>query len=240
MFLNYFISAFRNTLRYKLYAVINILGLSIGLAACMLIILVVRHETSYDNFIPNSDNIYRMEATGNIPGSDSFETARYVGPTKELLPPDYPEIEEVLRIYQRTGNVVDRSDTFEQQIDYVDPNFFSLIQLPLLEGSHEGALESLSSIVLNETNARKYLGEGPWLGREIVVNHQYERTHIVTAVMKDIPDNSHMNVGFLIPHDRKVYESSRSRGKTDLERWNGLPFLRLSTFPEANYGLRAL
>jgi putative ABC transport system permease protein len=224
MFQNYFITALRNTLRHKLHATINILGLAIGLAACMLIILVVRHETSYDNFIPNSDNIYRMEATGHIPGRDSFESARYVGPTRELLPPDYPEIEEVLRIAQRQGNVVKDSDTFEQTIDYVDPNFFAVFQLPLVEGSHASALASPSSIVLNESNAQKYLGEGPYLGREVIINHQFERTHIVSAVMKDIPDNSHMNVGFMVPHDRKVYTDNTIGGATDLERWNGLPF----------------
>jgi putative ABC transport system permease protein len=204
MFKNYFVTALRNTLRHKLHAGINILGLAIGLSACMLIILVVRHETSYDNFIPNSDNIYRMEATGNIPGRDSFDSARYVGPTKELLPPDYPEIKEVLRITQRTGNVVKDGETFDQVVDYVDSNFFAVFELPLIEGSHDGALA--------------------YLGREIVLNHQYERTHIVSAVMKDIPDNSHMNVGFLVPHDRKVYANNTTGGATDLERWNGLPF----------------
>jgi putative ABC transport system permease protein len=224
MFQNYFITALRNTLRHKLHAAINILGLAIGLAACTLIILVVRHETSYDNFIPNRDNIYRMEATGHIPGRDSFDSANYVGPTKELLPPDYPEIEEVLRITQRSGNVVKDGDTFEQEIDYVDPNFFAVFRLPLLEGTHAGVLASPSSIVLNESNAQKYLGDGPYIGREIIINHQYERTHIVSAVMKDIPDNSHMNVGFLVPHDRKVYEDNTIGGTTDLERWNGLPF----------------
>jgi putative ABC transport system permease protein len=224
MFKNYFLTAMRNTLRHKLHAGINILGLAIGLSACMLIILVVRHETSYDNFIPGSDHIYRMEATGNIPGRDPFDAATYVGPTKELLPPDYPEIEEVLRITQRTGNVVIDAETFEQDIDYVDPNFFAVFQLPLVEGDWDNALSSPSSIVLSEFNAEKYLGEGPYLGREVVINHQYERTHVVSAVMQDIPDNSHMDVGFLVPHDRKVYESNNFGGSTDLERWNGLPF----------------
>ena len=224
MFKNYFITALRNLMRQKLYALINIGGLAIGLSACMLIILVVRHETSYDDFIANSENIYRMEATGNIPGRDSFESARYVGPTKELLPSDYLEIEEVLRIAQRGGSVVKDGEVFEQDIDYVDPNFFDVFKLPLIEGSYANALASPSSIVLNQSNARKYLGEGPYLGREIVINHQYERTHIVSAVMKDIPDNSHMDVGFLVPHDRKVYTDNMIGGKTDLERWNGLPF----------------
>ena len=224
MFKNYLVTALRNLMRQKLYALINIGGLAIGLSACMLIILVVRHETSYDDFIANNENIYRMEATGNIPGRDSFESARYVGPTKELLPSDYLEIEEVLRIAQRGGSVVKDGEVFEQDIDYVDPNFFDVFKLPLIEGSYANALASPSSIVLNQSNARKYLGEGPYLGREIVINHQYERTHIVSAVMKDIPDNSHMDVGFLVPHDRKVYADNMIGGKTDLERWNGLPF----------------
>lgn len=224
MFQNYFITALRNTLRHKLHASINILGLAIGLSACMLIILVVRHETSYDNFIPEAKTIYRMEATGNIPGRDPFDSPSYVGPTKELIPPDYPEVAEVLRITQRTGNVVKDGTLFEQGIDYVDPNFFSVFKLPLLEGTPASALASPSSIVLNETNAQKYLGDGPYLGREIVINHQYERTHIVSAVMQDLPDNSHMNVGFMLTHDRKVYASNTLGGATDLERWNGLPF----------------
>ena len=224
MFKNYISVAMRNIIRYKLYAFINVFGLAIGLAACMLIILVIRHETSYDNFVPNAKNIYRMEATGNIPGRDPFDSATYVGPTKELLAQDYPEVLEVLRITQRGGNVVQGSETFEQQIDYVDPNLFTVFQLELLEGNHDGALESLSSVVLNETTARKYLGDGPYLGREIVVNHIYERTHIVSGVIKDIPDNSHMNMEFMIPHDRQVYEANAFGGVSDLERWNGLPF----------------
>ena len=192
MFYNYFVTALRNTLRHKLHAAINIFGLAIGLSACMLIILVVRHETSYDNFIPEKNTIYRMEATGNIPGRDPFDSPNYVGPTKELLPPDYPEVEEVLRISQITGNVVKDSALFEQEIDYVDPNFFSVFKLPLLEGTPASALASPSSIVLNETNAHKYLGEGPYLGREVIINSQYERTHIVSGVMKDLPDKKYL------------------------------------------------
>ncbi len=224
MFKNYISVAMRNIIRYKLYAFINVFGLAIGLAACMLIILVIRHETSYDNFVPNAKNIYRMEATGNIPGRDPFENATYVGPTKELLPQDYPEVLEVLRITQRGGNVVQGSETFEQQIDYVDTNLFTVFQLELVEGSFDRAFESLSSLVLDETTARKYLGDGPYLGREIVVNHIYERTHIVSGVIRDIPDNSHMDMEFMIPHDRQVYAANDFGGTTDLERWNGLPF----------------
>lgn len=224
MLKNYISVALRNFIRYKLYAFINVFGLAIGLTACMLIILVIRHETSYDNFVPNAKNIYRMEATGNIPGRDPFDSATYVGPTKELLPQDYPEVLEVLRITQRGGNVVQGSETFEQQFDYVDTNLFTVFQLELVEGNHDDAFASLSSVVLDETTARKYLGDGPYLGREIVVNHIYERTHIVSAVIKDIPDNSHMDMEFMIPHDRQVYAANDFGGATDLERWNGLPF----------------
>jgi putative ABC transport system permease protein len=224
MFKNYILTAIRSTLRHRLYAIINILGLAIGLAACMLIILVIRHETSYDDFIPNAQNIYRMEATANIPGRDPSEGPNYVGPTKDLLPQDYPEVAEVLRITQRPGNVIKDGENFDQRIDYVDDNFFKVFQLPLIEGTYDEALAAPSSIVLSEESARKYLGDGPYLGREIIVNHVYERTHIVSGVMQDIPENSHMNMEFMIPHDRRVYEANSSRGITDLERWNGLPF----------------
>lgn len=223
MFKNYAVSALRSILNQKLYAVINILGLAIGLSACMLIILMVRHETSYDNFIPDLDRLYRLEATANIPGRDPFDSSTYVGPTKDLLPQDYPEVEEVLRIQQRGGAVVKEGESFPQLIDNVDPNFFRVFELPFVEGSPETALASPSSIVLSEEMARTYLGDGPYLGREIVINETFERTHVVSGVMRDIPDNSHLNLQMLVPIDRRVFEIP-SGGPSGLDRWNGLPF----------------
>lgn len=95
---NYITSAWRNILRHKLFSIINILGLAIGLAAVMLIALYVRYETSYDTFWKNADNIYRTEATYNFPGRGPLKTVLSVGAMKELLKKDFPHIKNTARI----------------------------------------------------------------------------------------------------------------------------------------------
>ena len=177
MFASYVTAAIRNLLNNKLYAVINVLGLSIGLASCLLIILFVRHETRYDQFLPNLDRLYRMEATALIPGRDAFDVPTYVGPTKDLLPKDYPEVEELLRIQVRGGSIVKEGETFSENLAYVDSNFFSVFELPVIEGDIATALSEPANIVLTEEMAQKYFGDGPYLGETLVINDNYERVH---------------------------------------------------------------
>jgi putative ABC transport system permease protein len=224
MIYNYFISGFRSLMRQKLFAVINITGLAIGLAACTLIILFVRHEFSYDEQFSDTERLYRIEATTNIPGQQSTETPNFFGAPYDLLPNDFIEIEAITRLQQRGGTVVDGDSSTAETFATVDPEFLSLFDFPMLAGESISALAAPTSIVLTEEMAIKHLGEKPWLGRTIVINETLEREMKVTGVIETLPGNTHFDIDFLVPVNQQVYEASGSGGRTDLNRWNGLPF----------------
>jgi putative ABC transport system permease protein len=224
MVYNYFISALRSLMRQKLFAVINVIGLAIGLAACTLIILFVRHEFSYDEQFSDIDRIYRIEATANIPGQQSNASPRFFGATYDLLPNDFDEIESIARLQGRSGTVVVGDSSTAETFATVDPEFLGLFDFPMLEGKLEGALDAPTSIVLTEEMAIKHLGERPWLGRTIVINETLEREMKVTGVMETLPGNTHFDIDFLVPVNQQVYEAGATGGRTDLNRWNGLQF----------------
>ena len=235
MLSNYLISALRSLKRQKLFAIINVTGLSIGLAACTLIILFVKHEFSYDERFTDVHRLYRIEATANIPGQPSNESPNFFGPSYDLLPGDYEEIERITRMQQRTGTVVKDDGSISEDFSYVDPEFLLMFDFPLLEGTHVGALNAPASLVLTEEMAIKHLGEGPWLDRTIVINEIFEREHKVTAVLENLPGNTHFDFDFLILNDNKVFEARGSGGTTDLNRWNGLPFFVYLQLKEGRY-----
>ena len=224
MFRNYLISALRSLKRQKLFAIINVTGLAIGLAACMLIILFVRHEFSYDQQFTDVQRLYRIEATANIPGQPPTESPNFFGPAYDLLPGDFEEIQRIVRFQQRSGTVVKDDGAISEAFSYVDPEFLLMFDFPLLEGTHIDALNSPASIALTEEMAIKHLGEGPWIDRTLVINEIFEREHKVTAVLENLPGNTHFDFDFLILNDNRVFLARASGGTTDLNRWNGLPF----------------
>lgn len=224
MFYNYLLSALRSIRSQKLFAAINIAGLSIGLAACTLIILFVQHEFSYDTQFSNVGSPYRIEATANIPGQDSNQSPNFFGTTYDLLPGDFEAVEAVARLQQRGGTVISDADAMTEQFTYTDPEFLQMFDFPLIEGDAAVALNSPDGLVLTEEMAIKHLGEGPWLGRIMRINNILEREHKVTGVLEDLPANTHFDFDILVPIDDKVYAAVAAGGTTDLERWNGLPF----------------
>lgn len=224
MFTNLAKTALRALMRQKLFAFINIFGLAIGLAACLILILYIRLEMSYDNFLPDSERIYRIENSANIPGRPSFEGATYVGQTYDLLPGDYSEIEQVIRLWNRPGAVIKDGERFDEGFIYTDPEFFDVLQLPFVEGTPEGALDDIQSVVISREMAIKHLGDGPWLGQTIRVNDVYEREMTVTGVFEDLPPNTHLVVDMLMPFDPQVYSANNINGVTILEYWNAPPF----------------
>ena len=202
MFGNYLMAAFRNILKYKFYAFINIFGLAIGLAACSLILLFVDHETSYDKGLVDLGRLYRIEADSNIPGRDTFPVASFFGTTYELIPQDYDEVEAITRLQQRGGQLIREAEAFDEVFSYADPTFLDVIALPFLEGNPENALKDPSSIILTEEMAIKHLGDSPWIGQTIRINETYERDLKVTGILKNIPENSHLDLDFVLPIDQ--------------------------------------
>jgi putative ABC transport system permease protein len=193
MFRNYFTIALRNLVSHKLYSAINIFGLAIGLACVIMISLFVKHEVSYDKHWTNADRIYRVVRTfkRNAGGEDLLlaTNAPQSGP---LIKADFPELDEVIRIWGYQLLVANGDVQFyETGIKFTDPEVFNVFDIPLIQGDPETALSQPFSIVISESTARKYFGDEDPMGKTITVENQLPIN--VTGVMEDLPENTHLN-----------------------------------------------
>jgi putative ABC transport system permease protein len=200
MFGNYIKIAFRILLRNKAYSLINILGLAIGMACCILILLWVKFELGYDTFHENYDNLYRAYQKQRYTSGQLLRTDNTPGPLGPDLKNEYPEVERYSRLIVPGNWIVRYKDNCynEWSICFVDSSFLKMFSFPLLRGDPDNALTNPSSIVLTRSNAEKYFGEEDPIGKTISINNQLDFT--VTGVLEDIPHNTHLwFIGFLIP-----------------------------------------
>jgi putative ABC transport system permease protein len=200
MYKNYLKTALRNLWRSKVFSLINVLGLSVGLACCMLIFLYSKDEISYDRFHERKDDIYRITATistadGNVNKIGS--TGNMPGPHfKEAI----PEIEDYVRVQSAMFNIKQGKDVFRQEALYVDSNFFSVFSFPLIAGNPGTALNNMHSVVLSQEIAEKYFGKKNAVGQmlELYTGEKFE-SFMVTAVTKRSPQNSSIKIKMLVP-----------------------------------------
>jgi putative ABC transport system permease protein len=191
MIKNYLLISFRSLKKHFSYSLINILGLGLGLATCLLLVTWIRHELSFDTFHDKAARIYRFSLEyGN--GGQVASTS--VSPTA-LMPAilSLPEAESGVRYYKVSGRnpwIVRYEDaTFRETKFYVaDSSFFDLFSFPLLKGNADEALRQPYSVVLTESTAKKYFGNDDPLGKLLKVNNK--REYVVTGVMADLPNNS--------------------------------------------------
>jgi putative ABC transport system permease protein len=191
MFRNYFIIAYRNLLRQKVYSIINISGLAIGFAAFILIVLHVIHEFSFDKFHKNANDIYRVCINGRISG-DVFNVAVCASPTGEAMVREMPEVLKSVRInkFSQTVFFSTENDRFyEKGMIFADSTFFEVFTFEMIQGNPETVLDEPNSIVLTEKIAKKHFpGKNP-IGKTIKLNDK--ESFIITGIIKDVPDNSH-------------------------------------------------
>ncbi len=201
MIKNYLKIAWRNLLKNKVYSIINIGGLAIGLACFLLIGIFVSNELSYDNYHEKKDTIYRVIHHSN---ADAPEDAWVWGnaPVGPALKSDFPEIIEKAQLSGRSDILLKYKERSLQQGDcfYADASVFSLFSWPLLNGDSETALEAPYSIVLTETTAKKYFGNENPIGKTLegIGGRAADGAYTVTGVMKDIPQNSHFTFDVLM------------------------------------------
>ena len=200
MIQNYFKTAFRNLWRAKAFSIINIAGLSVALACCMLILLFAMDELSYDRFNVNKDKIYRLvtnsiSATGMV--NKYASTGMVPGPSFKR---QIPEIEDFLRVQSGSYVVKRGNEAFNESVLYADSNFFSFFTFPLLHGNPKTALNNEHSIILSEDLARKYFGDKNALGQvlQLKVNNIFQPFQ-VTGVVKKSPQNSSIKITMLLP-----------------------------------------
>jgi putative ABC transport system permease protein len=209
MLKSYFKIAFRTLFQNKTYAFINVSGLALGLAASIVIFLIVQNELSYDRYHKKADRTYRITVHGlDFNPSVSFAVA-------PRFRTDFPEVENVSQyLYQEKGLVQVGHDRYnEEGFAFADDQFAQIFDFNWLRGNSKLALKEPNSVVLTETMAKKYFGTIDALGKSIKLNNAHELA--VTGVIKDLPSNTHLIFTFLVS-----WETIRKRELTNTEFWD--------------------
>ncbi len=194
MIQNYLTTAFRNLRKHVFYSLINIVGLSIGLACFILISLYVTDELSYDKFHTDLERIHRMDFKGNLNGSE-FDLSLSSVPAAQTLVNEFPEVESAVRLRQVGQRLIKRTDrdqTFKEDLCvFADSNFFQFFNFELIQGNVEEVLKRPNTMAISQTVAKKLFGNEDPVGQEVVIgnNTDYE----VTGVFEDMPSRSHMH-----------------------------------------------
>jgi putative ABC transport system permease protein len=202
MFSNYFKTAYRNILRNKGYAVINIAGLALGLAIFSMAALLAEFHFGFDKFHKDTDRIFSVVQTFAKAEKGMDHSARTPAPLGQLLADEFPEIEEVTRwIYLDDFSVKYKEKKFyekEGTAMAVDSNFLSFFSFEMIAGDPESALKEPNSVILSESAARKYFGNESPMGKTVTIMLYSELPLKVTGVTKDVPLNSTLKYHWLI------------------------------------------
>lgn len=201
MFNHYLKIALRNILKYKTYSCINVFGLALGVACCVLVFLFVQNELSYDRFHENGAQIYRVNLATKTPDGGTKIKAGQPPPLAPTLKTAFPEIMRATRL--KTGSVVIRTgeDILKEKVLYVDNDFFTMFTLPFRHGDPASALLNPNAVVMSETLAEKYFGDAMPLGKTLSLRFgDTARDFIVNGVSQKLPDNSSLKFDLVLPY----------------------------------------
>jgi putative ABC transport system permease protein len=214
MFSNYIKIAFRNCRKQKLFSFINVFGLAIGIATCIMINFWVQRELGYDKFNKNADRIFRIERDISFEGRDEIWpiTSGAYGPA---LVNDYPEIESFVRFWRREMSIKDKDNIYHrQQLIMSDNSIFDIFDYKLEEGDPNTALTNPKTLVLTRKTAQKYLGDKTVIGKSLTFIFNGEQVDFqITGILKEVPRNSHIQFDMLI--------STSSEPGESFSRWAG-------------------
>ncbi len=200
MFNSYLLSAWRHIVNNRLSSVINVFGLSLGLMSCILILLYVRDELSYDKWMVEGNRVVRMHTAYLSPDRPPFLTVRSAGRMMEAIRDYSPQlIESGVRLLQVGVTLTKEANLFNESVLFADPPFFELFELPFLYGSPGTSFNKPSDLIVTEEMAQKYFGRNDVIGESLTVcclqGNQFDVQ--VTGVIKNLPDNTHLDIDFL-------------------------------------------
>lgn len=206
MIRNYIQIAFRNFLRQKSYTILNVAGLSLGLAASLLIIQYVKYERSFDRFHSRADDIYRIQYNLWKNGVLNFESAVAVPAAGPALKENFPEVEEYTRFLPMSA-VITYDKPGEEPISYraengqfVDTSLFKVFDFKLIEGDPKTCLKGINKVILSKSMSTNFFGNENAIGKRLSGNGKdYDLE--VTGVFQDVPENSHIKFDFLISYE---------------------------------------
>jgi len=225
MFRNYLTTALRNLVRNRLYAAINIVGLSVGFAAALLIALFVRDEFSYDKWIPGYQDVWHVNTLVLRPSGAPDEYATTSADLAGLLKLEFPGVQAAARLAP-TGGGVRRGDieAFEQ-IGWADADLFKVLPLPVIAGDLDTALARPDGLVLTRKMARKYFGRDTPLGEQLELDRRQAMR--VVAVVEDLPSNTHLNTEIFAPSLAPFSNIAQTEAMPSASRQN---YLRIHTY----------
>ena len=237
MLKNYFKMAWRNLLRYKMYSAIKVSSLSIGVAACLLITLYVKHELSYDQHFPDHDRIFRVLFEYNYQGESGFDVASQA-PLARTLKEHFPEVEQAGRLnpyafFGVGGNEIRRTGSprgmHQKHTAYLDQELLEVFQPRMIEGDLHTALVEPRTMVISKSKADLYFPGENALGKTLVLDNKDKAPYVIGGVMEDFPANSHLDYDFLLTLAEKEFWTDE---QTEWVNTNYLTYLKLK--PNSN------
>jgi putative ABC transport system permease protein len=213
VFRHYLTAALRGFAKHRLYSFINVAGLSVGLSCAILIVLFLRDELSFDKWIPDSADLYRVEVDLAIPGRELFKLAVAPFPMARAMQDEIPEVRGMTRLAREQMDISVGDRQFTEVVDVVDSNFFQLIRLPFSVGDPAAALAQPESVVLSESVARKYFGDSNAIGKTITVAKGFGfggtdgvtvHALTVTGIFRDLPHNTHLVADLILPNSSQA------------------------------------
>jgi putative ABC transport system permease protein len=216
---HYLKTTLRNFWRHRGYTLINLLGLAIGIATCLIIFTYISYELNYDKFNKDYEDVYRVAVKGRI-GEDIFNVAASMPPLPVTIKRDFPEVRSYTRIDKYEENAFlafDDKKFYVEGLYFVDTSFLDVFTFEMLRGDPATALEEPYSLVLTEKIARKYFGDEDPMGKMLRLNDQVSMK--VTGVLKDIPANTHLKFTMLASLSTLIKELGERRYK---DNWGSL------------------
>jgi len=228
MIKNYIKTALRNLRRHKGYAFINIAGLAIGMACCLLITFFVLYQLSYDKYHNNADRIYRLCSDAQL-GGKIMQMPLSNEPIGPVLERDYPEVLSAARLKWRSRIPIKYQDQlfYEEGVFWADNSIFEVFTFPMISGDPRNALDRAYTVVLTRSLAEKYFGNQEPVGKILKLNNREDYT--VTGVVEDVPDNSHFTFSMLCS-----FETLYASGREERDTWFNFNLYTYVLLPE-NY-----
>lgn len=197
MFLNYLKIAFRNIKKTRLFSLINILGLAIGMTSCLLILHYVYFEKSYDTFHEDSDRIYRLRVERTTVDGTAARFASAPPPAAPLIRQRYPEVEKIARLVRFKAGISFGDTVFtEERVYHAEPEFLQILKFKFLRGDPVQGLQDANTAFISRSHAKKYFRDQDPIGQSIYVDKKTD--YIITGVFEDIPANSHLKFDILL------------------------------------------
>ena len=209
MIKNYLLTAWRHLVNNQLFSVINIFGLSVGLMSCILILMFVSDEVSYDKWLTDGDRVVRMHTAYYSPERPPFLTVRSAGRMMEAIGGYAPEqVETGVRLLQEGFTIIEDDKVFNEAVIFADGTFFDVFKLPFAVGAAESSFNKPMDLVISEAMAMKYFGHTDVVGERLTVCClQAERLDaLITGVIQDLPENSHLDIDFLVFMDPTMFD----------------------------------